>query len=435
MVICWILKGNEGRTLDLYSKSPDVKKRHSRTTTKYGERRRNSMPVFALDVYQTTGLAMLLFALGTVLVNKIGFLRAVCLPAPVVGGLLFAIVNCVLYMGGIVEITFDTTLQSIFMVWFFTSVGYNASFKLLAKGAVAVVIFLALATGMQVIQNIVGVVGAGIFGLDARLGLCMGSIPLVGGHGTAASWGPMLEEMGVEGANVVGVAAATFGLVSGSLMGGPLARSLISKYNLKSTAKAEVVDAEATKVNPDVYGKQIMTAFCLLIAAAGIGLYVTNFLKQFITLPAYIGPMIIAVIVRNAADAMNIELPTHAIDSAATVCLSIFLSLALMTLKLWQLIDLALPMICILAIEVVVMFILARFVVYNVMGHDYDAAVLVAGFCGFGMGATPNAMANMSVICEKFGPSPKAYLVVPIVGGMFVDFTNTFVLTMFLNFI
>lgn len=394
------------------------------------------MPVFALDVYQTTGLAMLLFALGTVLVNKIGFLRAVCIPAPVVGGLLFAIVNCVLYMGGIVEITFDTTLQSIFMVWFFTSVGYNASFKLLAKGAVAVVIFLALATGMQVIQNLVGVAGATIFGLDARLGLCMGSIPLVGGHGTAASWGPLLEEMGVEGANVVAVAAATFGLVSGSLMGGPLARSLISKYNLKSTAKVEdVASNEVVKVDADAYAKQIMYAFCLLIAAAGIGLYVTNFLKQFITLPAYIGPMIIAVIVRNAADAMNIELPTHAIDSAATVCLSIFLSLALMTLKLWQLIDLALPMICILAVEVVVMFILARFVVYNVMGHDYDAAVLVAGFCGFGMGATPNAMANMSVICEKFGPSPKAYLVVPIVGGMFVDFTNTFVLTAFQAFL
>ena len=391
------------------------------------------MPVFALDVYQTTGLAMLLFALGTVLVNKIGFLRAVCIPAPVVGGLLFAIVNCVLYMGGIVEITFDTTLQSIFMVWFFTSVGYNASFKLLAKGAVAVVIFLALATGMQVIQNIVGVVGAGIFGLDARLGLCMGSIPLVGGHGTAASWGPMLEEMGVEGANVVGVAAATFGLVSGSLMGGPLARSLISKYNLKSTAKVEVVDAEAAKVNPDVYGKQIMTAFCLLIAAAGIGLYVTNFLKQFITLPAYIGPMIIAVIVRNAADAMNIELPTHAIDSAATVCLSIFLSLALMTLKLWQLAELAIPMVVMLAAQVVLMFLFARFVVFNVMGRDYEAAVMVSAFCGFGMGATPNAMANMQTLTKKFGPAPQAFFIVPLVGSLFIDFFNGIIITLFLN--
>ena len=394
-----------------------------------------SMTQFALNVYQTTGLAMLLFALGTVLVNKIAFLKKCCIPAPVVGGLLFAILNCVLYMGGIVEITFDTTLQSIFMVWFFTSVGYNASFKLLAKGAVAVCIFLALAAGMQVIQNLVGVGLAGVFGLDPRLGLCMGSIPLVGGHGTAASWGPLLEDLGCAGANVVGVAAATYGLCAGSLMGGPVAKSLIAKYNLKSTAKAEAVDADANKVDKDVYGKQIMTAFVLLIAAAGVGMYITAFLSQFITLPSYIGPMIIAVIVRNAADMMNIELPSDAIDASANVCLSIFLSLALMTLKLWQLIDLALPMICILALETVVMFCLARFVVFKVMGSDYDAAVLVAGFCGFGMGATPNAMANMQVITEKFGPSPKAYLVVPIVGGMFVDFTNTFILTMFLNFI
>ena len=393
------------------------------------------MTQFALNVYQTTGLAMLLFALGTVLVNKIAFLKKCCIPAPVVGGLLFAILNCVLYMGGIVEITFDTTLQSIFMVWFFCSVGFNASFKLLAKGAVAVCIFLALAAGMQVIQNLVGVGLAGVFGLDPRLGLCMGSIPLVGGHGTAASWGPMLEKLGCAGANVVGVAAATYGLCAGSLMGGPVAKSLIAKYNLKSTAKAEAVDADANKVDKDVYGKQIMTAFVLLIAAAGVGMYITAFLSQFITLPSYIGPMIIAVIVRNAADMMNIELPSDAIDASANVCLSIFLSLALMTLKLWQLIDLALPMICILALETVVMFCLARFVVFKVMGSDYDAAVLVAGFCGFGMGATPNAMANMQVITEKFGPSPKAYLVVPIVGGMFVDFTNTFILTMFLNFI
>ena len=391
------------------------------------------MPTFALNVYQTTGLAMLLYALGTLLVNKIAFLRKCCIPAPVVGGLIFAIINCALYMGGIVEITFDTTLQSIFMVWFFCSVGFNASFKLLLKGAVAVVIFLALAAGMQVLQNLIGCGLAGVFGLDARLGLCMGSIPLVGGHGTAASWGPLLEEMGVEGANVVGVAAATFGLVSGSLMGGPLARSIIGKYNLKSTAKAEVVDTEAGKVEKDVFAKQLMTAFVFLIATTGIGLYISIFLKQFITLPDYIGPMIIAVIIRNACDAMNKELPLDAIDASANVCLSIFLSLALMTLKLWQLIDLALPMICILAIETVAMFLVARFVIYNVMGRDYDAAVLVAGFCGFGMGATPNAMANMQAITEKFGPSPKAFLVVPIVGGMFVDFTNAFILTVFLN--
>ena len=389
----------------------------------------------ALDLYQTTGLAMLLYALGSYLVKKVDFLRLCCIPAPVVGGVLFALLNLVLHQTGIVNVTFDTTLQSIFMVWFFTSVGYNASFKVLKKSALPVFIFLGLVAAMQAMQNVVGVGLAGAFGLDSRLGLCMGSIPLVGGHGTAASWGPMLEKMGCESANVVAVAAATYGLVAGSLMGGPVAKSLIAKHGLRSTAKTETADAGERMVDKDVYGKNIMTAFVLLIAAAGVGMYITNFISRFITLPAYIGPMIVAIIVRNLADSRGVELPLDEIDASANVCLSIFLSLALMTLKLWELIDLALPMIVILALETVMMFFLAKCVVFRIMGGDYDAAVLVSGFCGFGMGATPNAMANMQSITEKFGLSPKAFLIVPIVGGMFCDLTNTTILGVFLNFL
>lgn len=389
----------------------------------------------ALNLYQTTGLAMLLYALGSYLVKKVNFLRLCCIPAPVVGGVLFAVLNLILHQTGAMFITFDTTLQSIFMVWFFTSVGYNASFKVLKKSALPVFIFLGLAIGMQVIQNAVGVGLAGVFDLDQRLGLCMGSVPLVGGHGTAASWGPLLEDLGCAGASVVSVAAATYGLVAGSLMGGPIAKALITKHDLKSTAKAEVVHKDQNLVDKNVYAKDIMTSFVLLIVAAGVGMYITNFISQFITLPAYIGPMIIAIIVRNVADAANKELPLDAIDASANVCLSIFLALALMTLKLWELIDLALPMIIILAAETVVMFLLAKFVVFKVMGCDYDSAVLVSGFCGFGMGATPNAMANMQSITEKFGPSPKAFLIVPIVGGMFVDLTNTAILSAFLGFL
>ena len=386
-----------------------------------------------LDLYQTTGLAMLLYALGSYLVKKIDFLRLCCIPAPVVGGVLFALLNLVLHQMGILFITFDTTLQSIFMVWFFTSVGYNASFKVLKKSALPVFIFLGVVACMQALQNVVGVGLAGAFGLDVRLGLCMGSIPLVGGHGTAASWGPMLEKLGCASASVVSVAAVTYGLVAGSLMGGPVAKSLISRHGLKSTAKVEAVKEENGLVDKDVYAKNIMTSFVLLIAAAGVGMYITKFIAQFITLPDYIGPMIIAIIVRNVADSKNVELPLDAIDASANVCLSIFLSLALMTLKLWELIDLALPMIAILAIETVMMFLLARFMVFRLMGSDYDAAVLVSGFCGFGMGATPNAMANMQSITEKFGPSPKAFLIVPIVGGMFCDLTNTAILSAFLG--
>ena len=389
----------------------------------------------ALDLYQTTGLAMALYALGTYLVKKVDFLRLCCIPAPVVGGVLFALLNLVLHQTGLVYITFDTTLQNVFMVWFFTSVGYNASFKVLKKSALPVFIFLGIVAVMQALQNVVGVGLAGAFGLDARLGLCMGSIPLVGGHGTAASWGVELEKLGCASATVVSVAAATYGLVAGSLMGGPVAKSLINKYGLKSTAKAEVVEERQNMVDKDVCAKNIMTSFVLLIIASGVGMYITKFIAQFITLPAYIGPMIIAIIVRNVADSMNKELPLHEIDASANVCLAIFLSLALMTLKLWELIELALPMIVILALETVMMFCLAKFVVFKLMGSDYDAAVLVSGFCGFGMGATPNAMANMQSITEKFGHSPKAFLIVPIVGGMFCDLTNTAILTVFLGFL
>ena len=389
----------------------------------------------ALDLYQTTGLAMALYALGTYLVKKVDFLRRCCIPAPVVGGVLFALLNLALHQTGLMYITFDTTLQSVFMVWFFTSVGYNASFKVLKKSALPVFIFLGIVCVMQALQNVVGVGLAGVFGLDARLGLCMGSIPLVGGHGPAASWGVELEKLGCASATVVSVAAATYGLVAGSLMGGPVAKSLINKHGLKSTAKAEVAEERRNMVDKDVYARNIMTSFVLLIVAAGVGMYITKFIAQFITLPAYIGPMIIAIILRNVADSMNKELPLHEIDASANVCLSIFLSLALMTLKLWELIELALPMIVILALETAMMFCLARFVVFKVMGSDYDAAVLVSGFCGFGMGATPNAMANMQSITEKFGPSPKAFLIVPIVGGMFCDITNTAILTAFLGFL
>lgn len=388
-----------------------------------------------LNLYQTTGLAMLLYALGTYLVKKVNFLRMCCIPAPVVGGVLFAILNLILHQTGLMFINFDTTLQSVFMVWFFTSVGYNASFRVLKKSALPVFIFLAVVAVMQILQNLVGVGLAGVFQLDARLGLCMGSIPLVGGHGTAASWGHDLEKLGCASATVVSVAAATYGLVAGSLMGGPVAKSLISKYNLKSTAEAEAVDTRQNLVDKDIYAKEIMTSFVLLIVAAGVGMYITNFIAQYITLPAYIGPMIVAIIVRNVADARGKELPLDAVDASANVCLAIFLSLALMTLKLWELIDLALPMIVILAVETAMMFVLARFVVFKIMGSDYDAAVLVSGFCGFGMGATPNAMANMQSITEKFGHSPKAFLIVPIVGGMFCDLTNTAILSTFMGFL
>ena len=397
---------------------------------------------FALDLMQTTALAMIFFLLGRVIVAHVEFLRRVCIPAPVVGGLVFALIHLALYSAGVVTFTFDETLKNAFMIWFFTSVGYGASFKVLARGIKPVLVFLLLAGVMVVIQDLVGAGLAQVFQLDGRLGLCMSSIPLVGGHGTAGSFGPQFEDAGVMGASVVAVACATYGLVSGSLMGGPIARAKIKKYNLHSMVNEgeeygeSVETAQSPSQAKDLGVDSIVKSFALLIIAAGIGTYINAFFTQIgVTLPTYMGAMIVGLVIRNVCDVAHVELPMRAIDVSGNVSLNVFLAVALMTLKLWELASLAVPMIIILAIQTFIMFLYASYVVFPVMGRDYEAAAMTAAFCGFGMGATPNAMANMLVLTNKFGPAPKAFFVVPIVGGMFIDFVNTGVLTVFLQFL
>lgn len=399
------------------------------------------MLTIQMDMLQTAALAMLLFLLGRFIVNHVDFLNRCCIPAPVVGGLIFAILHLVTYQTGILTLEFNETLKDAFMDFFFTSVGFGASIKLLKKGALPVLIFLLLATIMVTIQDLVGVGMAGVFGLDGRMGLCMGSVPLVGGHGTSASFGQLFEKAGVDGALTVAVACATYGLVAGSLMGGPLGRWKIKKYNLKPHVAAEdenlgepetVYLTKSEKLDSNTF----LDSFVLIIIATGIGTYITNaFAKIDITLPVYIGGMIVALIIRNVADAMGRELPLKAIDVAGNTSLNIFLGIALMTLKLWQLAELALPIVVILAVQTLLMYLFASFVVFRVMGTDYEAAVMTAAFCGFGMGATPNAMANMLTIKNQYGPAPKAFFVVPLVGGMFIDFTNSTILTIFTNLV
>lgn len=393
-----------------------------------------------LNILQTTALAMLLFCLGKLIVSKVDILQKFCIPAPVVGSLIFALLHLVTHQMGWLTFTFDETLKSVFMTLFFTGVGYTACFRLLKKGGMKVFVFLLLATVMVALQNVLGAGLASVFDLDPRMGLAMGSIPMVGGHGTAGSFGPELERLGVAGANAVAVAAATFGLVAGSLMGGPIGRAKIKRFGLKSNESMDELyevagetQAEHEKANR-VDANTFTTAAVLLIVAAGIGTYITQaFASIEIVLPTYIGGMIVAVTVRNICDWKRIELPAKAMDIWGNVSLSIFLAIALMTLKLWELAELAIPMIVILAGQTLLMFLFAYFVVYRVMGRDYESAVMTSAFCGFGMGATPNAMANMQAIVSQYGPAPQAFFVVPIVGGMFIDFTNTALITIFLN--
>ena len=399
------------------------------------------MQTIELNMYQAIAVAVLMLLLGRMMVSKIAFLRRYCIPAPVVGGLVFAIIHMILRSAGVLEFQLDTTLQSVFMTAFFCSVGYMAAFKELKKGGVGVIKFLIVSIVMCCIQDLVGGVGAKVFGLDPRLGLTMGSIPLVGGHGTAGSFGPFLEDLGVANATTVAVAAATYGLISGCMIGGPIAVSKIKKYNLKSSG--EVVPAAEGKGTAEVDVDKntgamdeadLMNAALYIVVAVGAGTIVSALIGKVLTMPAYIGAMLVGAVIRNVQESRGVKMPMGEMGALGNICLSLFLGLAMINLKLWQLIDLALPMIVILLIQTVIMFLYASFVVFNVMGRDYDAATISSGFCGFGMGATPNAMANMQAVTNKYGPAPVAFMIVPLVGSLFIDFFNAAIITGFANF-
>ena len=394
------------------------------------------MKVIELDMYQATAVAAIVLLLGRILVDKIAILRKYCIPAPGVGGFIYAILHLVVRSAGILEISADMTLKNVFMVAFFCSVGYTASFKMLKKGGIQTIVFLLLAVVMVILQNCLGAGLASAFGLDPRLGLATGSIPMVGGHGTAGSFGPMLEELGVANANVVAIASATFGLVAGCAIGGPIAYNKIHKFNLKSAALDTTIEEMVEKDETGaIDSKQFLDAFLYLIIAIGAGTVVSMFLGKLMTFPFYIGAMLVGAVIRNVMDAMQKEIPMEEIGTLGGSCLSIFLGLAMIDMKLWQLAELALPLVVMLAAQTILMFVYAYFVVFNVLGRTYDAAVMTTGFCGFGMGATPNAMANMQAVTGQYGPAPTAFMVVPLVGSLFIDFCNASILTAFINFL
>lgn len=389
-----------------------------------------------LDMYQTVAVAVVVLMIGNFLKKKISFLQKFCIPSPVIGGLLFAIFTLILYATGIAVIDFDDTLKEVCMVLFFTSVGFQANLKVLKSGGKALIVFLVLVVALIIGQNFASIGLANVLGLDSLTGMTTGSIPMIGGHGTAGAFGPVLEDFGVSGATTVCTAAATFGLIVGSLMGGPIGNRLIKKHNLLDTIKSEddsflVEEEEKHERHFSMYAPAVFQ----LIIAVGIGTIVSELLSLTgMTFPIYIGAMIVAAIMRNIGEYTGkITIHMGEINDLGGICLSLFLGIAMITLKLWQLADLALPLVILLAGQTVLMFLFAYFVVYNIMGRDYDAAVIAAGTCGFGMGATPNAMANMQAICDKYAPSVKAYLIIPIVGSLFADFLNSLTITFFIN--
>ena len=389
-----------------------------------------------IDMYQTLAVSVLVLILGQFLKKRINFLEKFCIPAPVIGGLLFAVLTCVCYSLGIAEFTFDDTLREVCMVFFFTSVGFQANLKVLKSGGKSLFIFLGLVVVLIVSQNFLALGVSKLLHLDPLVGLCTGSIPMVGGHGAAGAFGPVLEDFDVKGATTICTAAATFGLIAGSLIGGPIGKRLIDRKKLLDTAVAEddsilVEDEKKHERHTNMYAAAVFQ----LIIAVGIGTIISELLtKTGLTFPIYIGAMIAAAVIRNIGEySGKFDIYMGEINNLGGICLSLFLGMAMITLKLWQLAELALPLIILLSAQLILMMLFTYFVVFNVMGRDYDAAVLSAGTCGFGMGATPNAMANMQAICDRYVPSVKAYLIIPLIGSLFADFLNSLVITFFIN--
>lgn len=375
-----------------------------------------------LNQITTLFLAVALYLLGMALVNRIGFLNRFLIPAPVVGGLIFAILALVLKTTGIVEITLDTSLQSLFMIAFFTTVGLGASFKLIKLGGKLLVIYLLLCGVTVFLQNVIGVSFAQLFGIDPLLGVMAGAVSMNGGHGGAAAYGQTIEGLGVSSALTIGMAAATLGLICGSLTGGPVARYLIKKHDLKP-ASGEIEEYVEKDEKP-IQERSFMIQVALITFSMAVGTYLGDLFTNVtgFVLPSYIGAMFVAVIVRNLADRfIKGTVNMKEINLIGDISLAIFLSMALMSIKLWEVADLALPLIGIILIQVIVIVLYAIFVMFRMLGKDYDAAVMISGFLGHGLGATPNAMANMSATVSKYGPSRTAFLVVPIVGAFLID--------------
>lgn len=399
----------------------------------------------AIDLYQTLGIAVGALLLGEWLRRKVRLFTRFCIPAPVVGGLLVSLFTLICHNTGSLTFEFDDTLKNICMVFFFTSVGFQANIKVIKKGGKPLLFLLLLVIVLIVAQNFLAIGLGKLVGIDSLTAMTAGSIPMIGGHGTAGAFGPLLEEFGVAGATTIATAAATFGLVGGSLIGGPLAERLIHKYQLSGFTHTTIIrdvniamPVSEEKPQPRVvthtlasYNKAIFT-MCVAVA---LGTLVSQALSVTgMTFPIYIGAMLVAAVMRNLGEKYEkLSVPMHEINDFGGICLSLFLGIAMVTLKLWELADLALPLVVMLTGQLLLMLLFARFVVFNAMGRNYDAAVLTAGTCGFGMGATPNAMANMQAVCSRYHYSVQAFLLIPIVGSMFVDFLNSMVVTTLIN--
>ncbi|MGY0504910.1 sodium/glutamate symporter [Luteimonas sp. e5] len=396
-----------------------------------------------LDPVQTLAFAGVVLMLGYWLCQRIGVLQRYSIPEPVVGGLVIALVAWAAHSRGATLFQLDTSLQSALMIAFFTSVGFNASLSLLKVSGPQVALFLLICSVFATVQNLVGISVATVFGLHPMFGVLAGSATLTGGPATGLAFAPLFEQAGVRGADSIAVTAAMAGIVLGGLVGGPVVTRLIGRAGIRVPGAATPKDAgdapaqDLALVPADEHEREhiALKSIVLMLVALWIGSVIDGWLKSHaITLPAYIGAMMVGAIVRNIDDYTGwFGLSMKTTDMIGNICLALFLAVALMNLKLWELAGLALPLLVILAVQLVLVVLVAG-PVYRLMGRDYDGAVMAGGFIGFMLGTTANAMAVMQKLVQRFGAAPRAWMVAPLVGAFFIDFTNALIITGFINF-
>ena len=409
-----------------------------------------------LDMIQTAGIGSLALLVGMFLTKKLDFLRRFCVPSPVSGGIIFSLLSLMLYGWFHIEVSFDGALKDVFMLAFFTCVGFQSDLKVLKQGGKLLLIMLALLVVIIALQNLLPLGIARLLGIDPLVGLAAGSASMTGGHGTAAGFAGIFEEMGLQGAATIGMAAATFGLVAGSLIGGPLAERLVrtkltreevfsqEEEGAKSDDTLSANRSSQAPANTQGLQQYAKAIYSILLVMGGGTLISWLLAKTGVTFPTYFGSLILAAIARNVIGFVKYKedgkwvkaeqlLDIEHIIGVGNFCLYMFLGMAMVSLKLWELQSLALPLVVILVCQAVIMALFAYFAAFPLLGRNYDAAVLCAGMCGFGLGATPNAMANMSAVCYKYRHTVKPFLIVPIIGAMFADLINTGMITFFLN--
>ncbi len=417
-----------------------------------------------LDLVLTLALAALFLFAGYFLQRRVALLARSSIPAPAIGGLLFALLVLLLHWRGLANVALDSTLRAPLQTAFFTTIGFGATLALLRTGGWRMVLFWLIASAAALVQNIAGLGLARLVGAPAPLGIICGALTLTGGPATGLAFADKFEQLGIEGAGALIIASATFGIFTASLLGNPVATLLIRRFRLARAARREQSEKSATaaddfwavgpmgdalerqaEAGPEkgepaadsLHATALLKALMLILAVMGAGALVGLALTRTgVTLPGYVGAMIVAALVRNVDDRFGwLRLDQRAIDALGTIALALFLVIALMDLKLWQLAGLAIPMLFILCVQALLMLAYAALVTFPLMGRDYEAAVTASGHVGFGLGIAPNAVANMEALAERYGPAPRSFLVVPVVAAFFIDFSNVLIITLFINLV